>query len=356
MPLQHLPSVLFTVALGLAGGLVASFLGLPLPFMLGSLGLTAIVSLAGVKIGGQPPKIPSRARNAMIPIIGIMIGAKVTPDILDQMAQWWPSLLSVIPFVIIVQLMNYNVLRRLGGYDQATAFFAANPGGVAESLLVGEANGGNPALMTIQHFARVTLCVILVPVILSIALGTSVGSAAGTTSEPTYRIPGLHEVLMLGIGGYLGVLVARRLKLPAALLLGPFVVSAALHATGVTTAQVPDLLVNLALVVIGTNLGTKFYGQAPKTLLGGFGLSFVALFNALVLATLIALTIAALQEVSRTVVFVSFAPGGLVEMGLIAISLGSDPVFVAVHHLVRIMVAVIISPLIFQWLILARES
>jgi hypothetical protein len=39
-------------------------------------------------------------------------------------------------------------------------------------------------------------------------------------------------------------------------------------------------------------------------------------------------------------VFLAFAPGGLVEMGLIALSLNLSVVYVTAHHLLRIILAV----------------
>ena len=42
------------------------------------------------------------------------------------------------------------------------------------------------------------------------------------------------------------------------------------------------------------------------------------------------------------VLFVSYAPGGVTEMSLIALSLQVSPVIVAAHHLFRIIVTVII--------------
>ena len=44
--------------------------------------------------------------------------------------------------------------------------------------------------------------------------------------------------------------------------------------------------------------------------------------------------------------FISFAPGGVTEMGLIALSLGVSPVVVACHHLFRIFVTVSVAGMI----------
>jgi len=46
--------------------------------------------------------------------------------------------------------------------------------------------------------------------------------------------------------------------------------------------------------------------------------------------------------------FISFAAGGVAEMSLIALSLNFNPVVVALHHLVRILLTVTIGSFIFQ--------
>ncbi|MEO1495110.1 MAG: AbrB family transcriptional regulator [Pseudomonadota bacterium] len=43
------------------------------------------------------------------------------------------------------------------------------------------------------------------------------------------------------------------------------------------------------------------------------------------------------------IVFMCYAPGGVVEMGLIALSLGVSPVLVTLHHFIRIGLTVVID-------------
>ncbi|PJN92798.1 hypothetical protein CNY89_26460, partial [Amaricoccus sp. HAR-UPW-R2A-40] len=71
-------------------------------------------------------------------MIGAAIGSSVTPAILGQAPSWWPTLLAMLPFVIAVQLANFALLRRLGGYDRPTAYFASSPGGLVDAVLLGE--------------------------------------------------------------------------------------------------------------------------------------------------------------------------------------------------------------------------
>src|SRR3546814_9376692 len=49
-------------------------------------------------------------------------------------------------------------------------------------------------------------------------------------------------------------------------------------------------------------------------------------------------------------IFLAFAPGGVAEMSLIALALSLDAALVATHHIVRILLIVVITPLLFRLL------
>lgn len=71
-------------------------------------------------------------------------------------------------------------------------------------------------------------------------------------------------------------------------------------------------------------------------------------FLALVCA--FALALAHLTEGAPSLYIMSLAPAGVIEMSLVAISLGTNPVFVTAHHVARISLTVLISPLLFRFL------
>lgn len=333
-----------------AGAFVFEAMGLPLPWMLGPLFVFAVLAFFRLEPLGLKPGFPSKSRLFFVPVVGVMIGARVTPEIFSEVARWWPSLLLVLPYMVVVQFLNAEILRRIGGYDKATAFFAASPGGMVEAVLIGEANGGNGPLMAIQHFARVTLAVSVIPVLLSLELGAPVGSAAGVTGAVQSGTIALLDAVLLLLAGVIGTYLARRLHIPAGIMVGPILLSGALHASGVTDAQIPELLLQIAQLVIGVTLGSRFAGPSKSELLRGLGLSVVTLSCTLILAFGSALLVSRLGYADPMVSFIAFAPGGLVEMGLIAISLDADPIFVATHHVFRIALAVTVAPLLFRLL------
>ena len=53
------------------------------------------------------------------------------------------------------------------------------------------------------------------------------------------------------------------------------------------------------------------------------------------------------RESPRKMLKMGYAPGGLAEMSLIALSLGIETAFVATHHVIRIGLIVVVAPLVF---------
>ncbi|PJJ82889.1 hypothetical protein CLV77_2666 [Brevirhabdus pacifica] len=352
-PLHAAISGAASVGLGVGAALLFEGAGMPLPWMLGPLFLFAMLSLTGMGPTGRGKGLrlglPVGLRVVFVPVIGVMIGARITPDIATEVARWWPSLLIVVPYMVVVQLINAAILRRLGGYDRPTAFFAASPGGLVEAVLIGEANGGNGPLMSMQHFARLTLSVSVIPLLLSLEMGQPVGVVPPDDSLAS-GIEGIFDVLLMAAAGVAGVYLGRGLHIPAAIMLGPLLLSAIIHATGMTEAQIPDALLKAAQLVIGTTLGARFAGPSTRDLLRGLGLAVLALGFSLSVALGLAVMTAGLGLAEAEVAFIAFAPGGLIEMGLIAIALDADPVFVATHHVMRIGLAVTIAPWLYRML------
>lgn len=110
-----------TPLVGLAGGYLASLIGWPLPWMVGS--LLAII-LVRCLTPGNWPRFPGRKCGQWI--VGIGIGLHFTPVVLEQvLAHFWlilaGALLTSVSSVIGVWLM------RRSGEDRATAFSPACP-------------------------------------------------------------------------------------------------------------------------------------------------------------------------------------------------------------------------------------
>lgn len=333
------------LAIGAAGGLACRAIGTPLPWLLGGMLGTAAALGFGLTVAGRPLSFPTGPRLAFITIIGVAIGGTAEPGMWKEVGDWWRSLLAVGVFVGIAQALNYQLFRRLAGYDRPTAYYCANPGGLIESLQLGEEAGGNVALLTVQHFSRIAITVTLVPLIYWVMRGEAVGSAAGVSLEQGHAVVGALDILLLAGCAALGGWGGMRIGFPAAVITGPVILSTLVHGAGLTEAQPPDWLISVGQLVIGVGLAMRFRGMSRRLLVQGIGLGAATVCLMLSIGAALAWALSLTGEHPFQVLLMCYAPGGVVEMGLIALSLGVSPVLVTLHHIIRIGFTVIAVPL-----------
>ncbi len=346
MPFSAIPSVSLRriaqvgvlLAIGLVGGIIGYLIGLPMPFLLGSVLLVGAWTVFATERLGQDVEFPQLLRKGFVAIIGTKIGASFSPALLGTLPQLWPSFLAMIVFVFVAQGMGYAVYRRIGGFDRVTATYAAMPGGLVESISIGEQAGADVKVLTIQQFARIILVVFTVPILFLIWSGEPVGSAAGQDADSA--VAELRDLLLVAAISLAGIWVGQKLHLPATHMMGPLLLSAVLHAIGVVETVSPLWLLYLAQLVIGVGLGALFAGATVSQMMRGFGLGAISVGLMLGLAMGFAFALSPYVPVGWDALFISFAPGGVTEMGLVALSLGISPVIVSAHHLFRITITV----------------
>jgi membrane AbrB-like protein len=149
----------------------------------------------------------------------------------------------------------------------------------------------------------------------------------------------LPLILAAGLGG---LALGHLLRLPAGQMTGPMALAAILSLTGWFGFAIPQWLVNLAQMVIGTALGMRFTGLSRALLLRGAGLSLLSVGAMLLLGVLLAVALHEATGEAVDVLVISLAPGGVTEMALVALSLQANPAFVTLHHIYRILLTVVV--------------
>lgn len=330
--------IVATLLFGAAGGLAFFELTMPLPWMIGAMVVTTVAALAGAPLKG-----PGGIRPLMITVLGIMLGASFTPDALSNAGQWWPSLATLIGFIVVVTTAVAVFLAKAGKFDPVSAYFAAAPGGFATMLILGGEMGGDERKISLVHAVRILLTVLIIAFWFRFFEGYRPGSSAALGS--IHDIAG-RDFLILALCA-VGYPIAKLLKFPAAPLIGPMVLSAAVHMAGFTAAKPPGELVNLAQVVIGTNVGCRFVGVPVRQVMNTIAFSIAVTMFMLTLAVAFAYGLGRLTGLGFEPLWLAFSPGGLAEMTLISLAMGIDTAFVSTHHLLRMIFMVTAAPLVF---------
>ncbi|MTJ04340.1 MAG: AbrB family transcriptional regulator [Sediminimonas qiaohouensis] len=332
-------ATLILICLGAIGGAVATLTPLPLPFMLGSLIMSAAVAIMAAHRLPAGYLFPQPLRLVFIAAIGVMIGAQVTPDLAALIPSMAISLAALTLFVGLAHAGNFAIFHHLGGYDRSTAFYSGTPGGLMESIAMGEDAGADVAVIGLQQFLRIILVITFVPVGLSIWYGAPVGSASGASLAPAQT--GLSELPLVAVAGGAGLWLGLKFRLPAGQLTGPLFVAAVMSLSGIGAPALPDWLIHAAQIVIGTSLGLRFTGLARSDMMRALWLGLMSVTAMLALGTVLALAVHQITETAFDVALISLAPGGVTEMALVALSLNANPAIVSANHIYRIILTVI---------------
>ena len=142
-------ALLLALAVGAAGGALFAYLRLPLPWMLGAMSATTIAALMGLRM-----QMPRRLRMPMSAVIGVMLGATFTPDLVDRIATWTVTIVGLLVYAIVAGGLVMAYLRRVAGYDARTAYFSSSPGGLGEMTLIAGDMGADERIVRVSRPAR----------------------------------------------------------------------------------------------------------------------------------------------------------------------------------------------------------
>jgi uncharacterized protein len=329
------------LALGTFGGVIFHALALPLPWMLGALFVTMASAVAGLPVAG-----PVRLRPAVVAVIGVLLGSRFTPEVMGQLGDMALTLAILLVYLVVVAVVVVPFYRFVGRQDWTTAYFAGMPGGLTEMIEFGEARGANVPAIVLAHSLRIVVTIALMAFLFRIVLGANVGATA-VAHGPAL---GLTDAAILIASAVLGAVFGTWARLPAPTFLGPLILSAVVHLAGFTESAPPPVLVNAAQVMLGTILGCRFLGIPPAMLARAGLLSLGSTILTLILAAVAGLAMGRAAGIELDQALLALAPGGLTEMGLIALAIHADVAFVALHHVARILLVLVLAPLVVRFL------
>ncbi len=326
-----------TLAIAALGALLFRAAGLPLPFLLGPMCASLLAALAGLRLEG-----PETVSTAMRAVLGLAVGASVTPALVGRLSDFALSVALVPLFVLAIGAIGYPYFRRLCGFDRTTAYYAAMPGGLQDMILFGQEAGGDARALSLVHATRVLVIVGLMPVLLVALWGRGLDAAPGL---PASAIPAGELALMAALG-FLGWKGAERLGLFGAAILGPMAVSAVAALAGILEHRPPAEAILVAQFFIGIGIGTYYVGVTAGELrrvvaaAAGYCLLLAAL------ALLFAEIVYHAGLAPAVEAALAFAPGGQAEMVVLAILAGADMTYVVTIHLSRLVLVILGAPIL----------
>ena len=273
-------------------------------------------------------------------ILGVAIGASITPEIVDRIPQLLGSVALIPIYVALIGIVGVPFFRRLG-YDPVTSWYAAMPGGLPDMVAFGKEAGGDARALALIHVTRMLIIVTLAPIILTLFYGASLSGALG---EPARNLPTV-ELFLMAAAALIGWKVGERVGLFGASILGPMIITAALSLAGVIHSRPPVEAIVVAQLLIGLGIGVQYVGVTLRELRSFIlsGVSFVFILAILAAIFTEVVTVTGLAKPIEG--FLAFAPGGQAEMTILALAAGADLGFIIVHHLTRVVIVIMGAPI-----------
>tara|TARA_R110002124_G_scaffold104370_13_gene254390 strand:- start:44497 stop:45675 length:1179 start_codon:yes stop_codon:yes gene_type:complete len=340
---QRLLKFGLALAIGTMGGATFNYFGLPLAWMLGSMCACTFASLLKVPVAPLP-----KVQPVITAVLGVLLGAGFTPDLILSMLDWLPSLVGLMIFTIVSAMIGPFYFRFVGRLDKPTAMLSAMPGGLVEMTTLGQENGADVTVIALVQASRILLVVVSVPYLIWLVTGIPVPYGIAASKASVFDVSTM-TYLSLVFQMLTGMALGKVLRLPARSLLGPMLISGILHASGMSKLQPPGDLIVVAQLVLGTLVGSRFAGISPTLVLRILLLSAGYVFLFLLAAVFFAKVLANLYNYDVGPLLLSYAPGGVTEMSLIALSMQTDAAFVSGHHIIRMMIVVAFAGLILKY-------
>ncbi len=330
--LGRLQLILTTLAIAAVGAGVAVLLHFPAAWLSGP---TIAVTIASIL--RLDTRLPPRLFDGVLILLGIVLGAGVTPELLSRAGTWPVSLAGLLVSVVVVQLAVEAFLVRVGGWDRPTAFFASLPGALSYVLAVAAETKADMPKVVVGQSIRLFFLVAALPSIV-VAVGHPLPATA------VWEVASPQALTVLVAACVAGGLLFRLFRFPGALLAGSFFVGAALHGSGLVAGTLPYPVVVIGFLLLGSFVGSRFYGTDVWFLRQIGAVSIGALAVGLVVAACFAGAVSWLTGIGFAQVLMAFAPGGMDSMTSVAIALHMDSAFVAFHQLVRFVLIALAAP------------
>ncbi len=331
-----------TLTFAAFGGLIFGLLGLPAGYLSGAILMTAAAALAG-----RPLLVPQLLTRAIFVVIGISLGAVVTPQTLHGMTSYPASIAILIVAMAGVSLFGAAYLYLVHRWTLLSAYLGTSPGGMSQVLVVATELDADVRGVAVVQTMRVVIIAVGLPAGLSLLGFAGHGMRPGNGPLSFALVDEL--ALLVAVSTVVGY-VAFRIRFPGGLLFGAMFASAALHGSGLIHAVVPIWVANVAMIVLGGVIGARFANTAPRLLADYLAAAFGSFAVAVGIATLFAVAAIHLLALPVPEVTIAYAPGSVDAMMLLALALHLDPVFVGAHHVMRIIFVSIITPMIARWL------
>jgi len=330
---------ILVILISVPSAIVAEFFNIPLAWFLGPMLITSLASLMGLKI-----KMPKLVLSSILILLGLYIGNYIDKNLFSQIHQWaWTSLIMLI-YIIISVIIVSKYLQIFSKYDRKTSIFSAAPGALGPLMILAEDEKTDLSQVATSHLIRLIIIITVFPFIVNSFYEVESIKVA----EEVLKNQNYFHLIILIIFSIILIYFFDKIKIPAALLSGTLFASGFLQITEIATFQFSSNIIDYCLLILGASVGCRFanktFGEIGRNALH----SFVATLLLVLLGFIAAFVAGLIIDKNFFTLLLSYCPGGIYEVAVIAIFFDLDPEFVSFHHIIRLLMILFIVPIMLK--------
>jgi membrane AbrB-like protein len=288
--------------------------------------------------------MPRLVLSSILILLGLYIGNYIDENLFAQMHQWaWTSMIMLI-YIIVSVLIVSKYLQIFSKYEKKTSLFSAAPGALGPLMILAEDEKSDLSQVATSHLIRLIIIITVFPFIVNSFYDTEGIKVA----EKVLKDQNFSHLITLIVSSVILIYFFDKFKIPAALLSGTLFASGSLQIAEVATYQFSPNIVDYCLLVLGASVGCRFADKSFKEIGRNALHSFVATFILVLLGLVAAFVAGLIIDKNFFTLLLSYCPGGIYEVAVIAIFFDLDPEFVAFHHIIRLLMILFIVPLMLR--------
>ena len=338
---------LLVILISIPSAIIADYFNIPLAWMLGPMLAVSIAALKGIKV-----KMPKLALSSILIILGLHIGNYIDQNLISQMKDWiWTSAIMFIYILLSIFIVS-KYLQKFSGYKNKTSIFSAAPGALGPLLILAEYEKSDLSQVATAHLIRLIIIITVFPFfVVNFSPMESI-----EIEKFNYMDQNHLNLLILLSTSIILIFIFDKIGVPAALLSGTLVASGILQILQIASYKLPEQSIDFCLLILGASVGCRFADKSLNEVARNTFHSFIATTLLIILGIIAAICSSYFVDTNFLTLLLSFCPGGIYEVAVIAIAFNLDPNFVAFHHIIRLLMILFTVPIILKLIDKKRSS
>ena len=330
---------LIVLLISFPSAIIADFFNIPLAWMIGPMIVISFAALKGLKI-----IMPRLALSGTLIILGLHIGHYIDQNLINQMINWTWTTVIMFFYILVSIVIVSKYLQKFANYKNKTSIFSAAPGALAPLMILAEYEKSDLSQVATSHLIRLIIIITVFPFFIVNLISTE----ALEIEKFDYLGQNHFELLILIIASVILILIFDKIKVPAALLSGTLFASGVLQISDIASYKLPEETINFCLLILGASVGCRFIDKTMKEVIRNTFHSFVATILLVILGLFAAYMATFFVDNNFLTLVLSFCPGGIYEVAVIAIAFDLDPSFVSFHHIIRLLFILFTVPIFLK--------